>query len=115
MTLGNRLTELVQACFTGLWIQSHEHEDALAEIAQLCQQEAWQFAVWDIDQGLRIAGRSPDAGERPVHDPLAVIRAVGTLATPDGTSLLVLTNFHRFLQSAELIQAVARQVALGKH
>ena len=37
MSLNERLVEYVQACFTGLWIQSHEHEDALSEIAQMCR------------------------------------------------------------------------------
>ena len=31
MSLSQRLAEHVRACFTGLWIESHEHEDALAE------------------------------------------------------------------------------------
>ena len=29
MSLGEMLREHVAACFTGLWVQSHEHEDAL--------------------------------------------------------------------------------------
>ena len=36
MTLAERLRELIDACFTGLWVQSHEHDDALNEIARLC-------------------------------------------------------------------------------
>jgi hypothetical protein len=115
MTLGTRLAELVQACFTGIWVQSHEHEDALIEIAQICQQESWQLASWDIDQGLRIVGKASDTGDSLARDPLAAVRALPRLATANGTFLLVLANFHRFLQSAELVQAVARQVALGKH
>ena len=51
MTLSQRLAEYVRACFTGLWIESHEHEDALAEIAQLCRAENWRLATWDIDRG----------------------------------------------------------------
>ena len=39
MNLRERLAEYVQACFTGIWIVSHEHQDALAEIAMLCQRE----------------------------------------------------------------------------
>jgi hypothetical protein len=39
---------------------------------------------------------------------------VNALATPEGTALLVLQNFHRFLQSPEIIQAVARQIVRGK-
>ena len=52
MNLAERLREYIQACFTGLWIESHEHEDALAEIAQLCRDEDWRLATWDIDAGL---------------------------------------------------------------
>ena len=45
MSLTERLSEMVRACFTGLWIESHEHEDALAEIAQLCRNEEWRLAT----------------------------------------------------------------------
>ena len=47
MTLGERLSEYVRACFTGLWITSHEHQDALAEIGELCRRENWRLATWD--------------------------------------------------------------------
>jgi SpoVK/Ycf46/Vps4 family AAA+-type ATPase len=48
------------------------------------------------------------------NDPLAAIRAVNSLVTPDGTAILVLQNFHRFLQSAEIVQAIAQQIIAGK-
>ncbi len=35
MSLTEKLAEQVRACFTGLWIESHEHEDALRDIAAL--------------------------------------------------------------------------------
>ena len=52
MLLSQQLAEYVSACFTGLWIQSHEHEDALTEIAHLCRQEDWRLATGNIEQGL---------------------------------------------------------------
>ncbi|HWL08202.1 MAG TPA: AAA family ATPase [Planctomicrobium sp.] len=109
MTLAEQLGEYVRACFTGIWIESHEHPDALAEIAQLCRQEDWKLLTWDIDQGLQ--GDEAEIGNR---DPLAAIRAVNSLAMPDGTVLLVLQNFHRFLSSAEIVQTLAQQVITGK-
>jgi hypothetical protein len=115
MSLTQRLREYVAACFTGLWIQSHEHDDALAEITRLCHDESWRLAVWDIEQGLRITGHeaaSPDALGGP--DPLAAIRALGALSAEDGSALLVLVNFHRFLSSAEIVQALAHQITQGK-
>jgi hypothetical protein len=111
MTLSQRLAEYVRACFTGIWIQSHEHDDALAEIARLCRAENWRLATWDIDRGLSVAGQEADTAGA---DPLSAIRAVSALADPKGTALLVLDNFHRFLNSAEVVQALVRQIASGK-
>ena len=113
MTLTQRLTEYISACFTGLWIQSHEHEDALAEIAKLCRDQNWRLAVWDIASGLQIPGQNTpaDAGG---SDPLAAIRSINALASPDSSAILVLTNFHRFLNSPEIIQALAKQISTGK-
>ncbi|HUE14666.1 MAG TPA: AAA family ATPase [Planctomycetaceae bacterium] len=111
MTLSQRLAEYVRACFTGIWIQSHEHDDALAEIARLCRAENWRLATWDIDRGLSVAGQEADTTGA---DPLSAIRAVSALANPKGTALLVLDNFHRFLNSAEVVQALVRQIASGK-
>ena len=111
MTLKERLTEYVRACFTGLWIESHEHEDALRDMAQLCAEQNWQLATWNIDTGLAI-GQSGDNEQTPT-DPLAAIRMLRS-ATGDTATLLVLSNFHRFLNSAEIVQALAEQLVAGK-
>ena len=112
MSLRNRLTEYVRACFTGIWIESHEHQDALTEIAQLCRDEEWQLATWDIESGLTVSGQTEtDAGN---NDLLSAIRAVNAMATPEGTAIIVLQNFHRFIESAEIVQALSRQIVAGK-
>ncbi len=115
MPLASRLVEYISACFTGIWIQSHEHPDALTEIAQMCQAQGWRLALWDIERGLQLPrqanGQAADAGGT---DPLAAIRSVNAMATRDGSALLVLSNFHRFLNSPEIVQAVAQQVVAGK-
>lgn len=115
MLLSERLAEYISACFTGLWIESHEHEDALQEIAQLCKQEDWRLATWDIDRGISIGGvpadQSPDSGGT---DPLAAIRSLSALASDDSSALLVLVNFHHYMKSPEIIQALAHQIAAGK-
>lgn len=41
MSLIERVTEYVRAGFSGIWIKSYEHEDALRDLAQLCQRESW--------------------------------------------------------------------------
>lgn len=111
MALTECLSEYIRACFTGIWVQSHEHPDALVAIAHLCQQESWRMASWNIAEGLKVPGTEAEAGG---SDPLAAIRAVNTLASADGTAILVLENFHRFMQSAEIVQALAQQLVTGK-
>ena len=115
MSLAQQLAEYISACFTGLWIESHEHDDALAEIAQMCREQNWRLAVWDIERGLQIPGQAngqpADAGG---NDPLAAIRSINALASADSSAILVLVNFHRFLQSAEIVQALAQQISAGK-
>jgi len=112
LKLTTRLTEYVRACFTGIWIESHEHQDALTEIAQLCREQQWQLATWDIESGLKVPGQTDQ--DVSSNDPLAAIRSINTLASADGTAILVLQNFHRFLQSAEVVQALSRQIVSGK-
>ena len=113
MNLRERLAEYVQACFTGIWIESHEHQDALSEITTLCREQAWRLAVWNIELGLQVPNQSETPSDA-TSDPLSAIRAARSLASSDGTAILVLENFHRFLQSAEIVQAVMRQVISGK-
>ena len=114
MTLSERVSESVRACFTGLWIQSHEHQDAIAEMAALCQQESWRLATWNIASGLTVVGRQSTSVEEAGQDPLAVLRALPALAGQDGTAILVLENFHRFLASPEIIQTLVQQILAGK-
>ena len=111
MALSEQLSEYIRACFTGIWIESHEQQEALTEITQLCQREGWQLATWNIEQGVRVSGTTVDSGG---GHPLAAIRAVSTLATPEGTAVMVLQNFHRFLSSAEIVQALSQQIIHGK-
>ena len=115
MTLAERLQELVRAAFSGIYIVSFEHQDAILEIGRLCHQQGWSLATWDIDNGLALAGRNDD---RPTAvnatDPLAAIRSLNALATADGTAILVLKNFHRFLNSVEIVQALDSQINAGK-
>ena len=65
MALAERLSEYVRACFTGLWVQSHEHDDATSEIARLCRAQGWALATWDVDRGLALAGQAAGSATIP--------------------------------------------------
>jgi SpoVK/Ycf46/Vps4 family AAA+-type ATPase len=111
MTLSERLSDYVRACFTGIWVQTFEPDEAIAEIGKLCRRSAWTLAKWDVSSGLAVADQSPD---NSAVDPLATIRAAGHLTSTDGTAVLVLRNFHRFLGSIEIVQALENQLSTGK-
>jgi hypothetical protein len=115
MTLTDRLTEYVNAAFTGLWVQTSEPDEAERELLRHARQSKWTVAVWDIANGLRVATSS--AGNRPetgVNDPLAALRALPALADSDGTALLLMHNLHRFLTNPEVIQTAFAQLVAGK-
>ena len=113
MSLRQQLAEYVRACFTGLWIESHEHPEALLEISSLCRDEGWRLVTWDIDSGLSVPGSTVESTSNST-DPLSAIRAAGSLAQAEGTTILALQNFHRFLASAEVVQSLAKQVVAGR-
>ncbi|MCM2370390.1 AAA family ATPase [Aporhodopirellula aestuarii] len=112
MTLQQRVNELVRACFAGIWIESHEHTDAIAELAGMCRDEQWRLVTWDIERGLR--GPSGSPSEHDAGDPLAAVRAISSLADGETPAIVVLQNFHRFMQSAEIVQALAHAIHDGK-
>jgi hypothetical protein len=110
MTLAERLAELVRAAFSGIYVVGREHDDAVAEIAALCRSEGWHLAAWDADRGLDVPGRPAEPGA----DPIAAVRALAALATPEGTALLVLRNFHRYLAAPEVAQALDTRLSAGR-
>ena len=115
MNLATTLTDYVNAAFTGIWIQTFEPDEAEREIVRHARENKWKLAVWDLAGGLRLAGNStgsqPDAA---AGDPLAPVRALPALADKDGTALLLLHNYHRFLNNPEVVQTVVRQILAGK-
>ncbi len=112
MSLSGRMKELIQAGFSGIWVSSHEHQDAIAELAAMARTEEWQLACWNIEQGLHVVDHAPIATQ--ASDPLAAVRVAASLTPSDETSILVLQNFHRFLGSAEIVQAISHAVTEGK-
>ena len=107
MTLRDNLAEHVRAAFPGIWITTVEQEDALQEIGSLCRDEAWHLVTWDVDRGL-----SP--GDDTATDPLVPVRLAAGSARPVTVTLIVLSNYHRYLSSPDVAQAVKNQLARGK-
>ncbi|HEX3314444.1 MAG TPA: AAA family ATPase, partial [Gemmataceae bacterium] len=114
MRLTEQLRDYVNAAFTGLWVQTQEPDEAEREILLLARDRRWRIAVWDVAQGLRVAGSTGSSAESAAGDPIAALRAISALAEPNGTTILLLHNFHRFLTSPELIQTTFGRLVAGK-
>ena len=115
MKLSETLIDYIHAAFSGLWILTHEPDEAEREIAALARDQDWKLAAWDVSGGLRFPIASHDsATDVGGGDPLAVLRALPALADEKGTSLLILHNFHRFLNNPEVVQCAFSQLVAGK-
>jgi len=112
LSLAHQLREYIAAAFPGIWVTTHEPNEAIREIAALCKDQTppWSLAVWDIDRGLQSGAGSALAAP----DPLTAIKALANMAVPDSSVLLVLPNYHKFLGSPEIIQCLANALQAGK-
>lgn len=119
MSLVNQINDYINAAFSGIWIQTIEPEEAERELVEHARHQHWTLAVWDVARGLRLP-LNPSATTPEVADPLAVLRVLPTLAptnsdgSGESTTLLMLPNFHRFLNSAEIVQTLFEQLITGK-
>ena len=108
--LKEKLCELISTCFTGIWLETHEHNEAITEIQRLCHDQDWQLATWDIDRGLTISNEEVVDAD----DPLAAVKALNAMSSNDGTAVLVMNNLHKFVSSTEVLQALQHQLMSGK-
>lgn len=111
MRLTDQLKDYINAAFTGLWVQTQEPDEAEREIVQLARDRKWRIAIWDVAHGLRVPGANVDVGSA---DPIAAIKSLPNLIEADGTTLLLLHNFHRFIGSPEAVQTTFAQLIAGK-
>ena len=87
-TLTSRLHELISACFTGIWVQTHEPHEAARELTSLCRAENWRLGVWNCDSGVQFpVEQITMPGITDSQDPLAVIRAMPQLANGSSTTV----------------------------
>ena len=115
MTLAEQVTEYVHAAFAGLWVQTSEPDEAERELVEHGRQRNWVMAAWGVAAGLRRPGTPGETGiDGAAGDPLAAMRALAALADPDGTAVLLLHQFHRFLNNPEVVQTVFAQLVAGK-
>src|ERR1700757_4779183 len=110
MILTDQLTDYINAAFTGIWIHSFEPDEAEKEIVQHARRQRWKLAVWDVATGVRLPQQAAASEHMGAGDPLAALRSLPALADKDGTGILLLHQFHRFLNNPEVIQTTFQQI-----
>ena len=104
------LVEHINAAFSGIWVQTHQPDEAEREIGQLAREHNWELAVWDIARGVRTPGVPGSGGAG--GDPQAAIKHLASMA--GATCVLVCHNLHRYLGSGELVQVLQQTLLDGK-
>lgn len=118
--LSTKIEELITAGFAGLWVQTGEPDEVEREVARLGDRTGWPVAVWDLARGLVVDGKSnPQVG-----DPIDALRNAADIAAAgraaaagDGegfASILLLPNYHRFLNDPTVISEVLQAIRVGK-
>ncbi len=108
-TLMDILPDYIRAAFSGLWIVTHEPDEAERDIFELSSLQDWRCLVWDLARGLRGESDLPRA-----DDPVSAIKTATNVAGENETLLILLHNYHKFLGSAEVLQTLINQLQLGK-
>jgi hypothetical protein len=80
MKLTDLLTSYIAAAFTGIWVTTHEADEAEREITQHARRQKWKVAIWDVASGLRVPGANVSATDSGAGDPLAALRALPAMA-----------------------------------
>jgi hypothetical protein len=122
---------------SGLWINSHQPEEALLSVVQLAKDYApdWELQVWDVIKGLQQPGQedTKQGGLQQKQSALAAVQAMISIAEQrqvreidekplpedDRNLLLILRNGHREISNngavqKEMLMALQHLIGVGK-
>lgn len=127
LTLQAKVFESVQSGQSGIWIRSHEHDEAITTLAALAKERQWEMVLWDaVNQSQELW--KTQGGEDDLHQPEPSIQAVLSLyqealqrqVKESGPHrLLVIRNGHceiapNGMIQKELLMALQQTMDLGK-
>lgn len=109
----------LHAGFPGLWITTFEPERAQADLIALLRDEGHPFsaASWDVARGfLELLVEAPGVPSRESRSPLHPVAPSQANADMDSGSrrVIFLHNYHRFLDSPEVVQALYNALVAGE-
>ena len=93
---------MVRARYPLIYLVSHEEQRVDAVTAELAERHGKQLYEWTVTQGLRLA-KGGRAGPEETRNPVVALQQVAGLRD---ASLVVLKDFHRYLEDAAVVRAL---------
>lgn len=104
------IKDYVNAGFSGIWVQTCEPDEAELDLRQQASTNGWTIAAWDLATGMR-GDKSECQG-----DPLGPVHGLAKLGSGlhNENTLLLLYNYHRFLDNPMVVQNLFNRVVQSK-
>lgn len=110
------IKDLIYAGFSAIWHRSVELDEAQLDLTKVCDQEGWTWYVWDCVRGLRFIDKDTKMwkGFEKSQNPLAPVTQDFPKTEEDQRNVVLLHNYHRFLENPQVVQAVINAALRGK-
>ena len=113
--LNKDVTESIQAGFSGMWVRSYEHDEAVRELQQMCDSTEWLLYYWDVAKGfVNPADVEPEMVGSPggIQTLVQAIKALDNFSEYDSNVILVIPNLHLYIDSKRPMELQTLQNAL---
>lgn len=108
-SFSEQVAELVEAGFSGIYCLTHEGESAEKQLVFLANQKEWTVVSWDRGRGGSYPQVDKPLGDGDTRNPIAPFQF-----GYEDTTLVLLHNFHRYLENGEVAQRLRNAVVEGK-
>lgn len=120
MALKHEVRDLIDAAFSGIWVQTVEPDEAIRELGEAFKKLEYTWGTWDFVRGFALNG-VPNLAQ-DTTDPIAAINAMRNLA-PDGedretkAAVMIIRNAHHLFTNdgaAMIITTLEHAIREGK-
>lgn len=110
--LDKKLVNLVDAGFSAIWVYTSEPDEAQRSIAKLAEQHEWKLSTWDCMAGLK--GLVNDKAQGTPNPLSPITTYLSRNAAEKEAQVILLHNYHRFLENPQVVQGVINASLVGK-
>lgn len=115
--LADKIWELAKAGFAGIWVQTYEPSEAIAELKALAEEKNILLGTWSL--GESVQWNDTELPESQTSgSPMGPLIELNDLEARDTNrykaTFMVMENYHRFIESPEICQTMVRTINKGK-